>query len=49
MNENGIAGRHTLLAVTSRFWVSLIYIGYRLVGRRCFLEWDGVVWQVIED
>ena len=49
MNENGITVRHALLAALSRLLVSLVYIGYGLVGRRCFLEWNGVVWRVIDD
>ena len=49
MNENGITGRHTLLAALSRLLVSLVYISHRLIRRRCFLEWDGVVWRVIQD
>mgnify|MGYP006919233343 CR=1 FL=1 len=43
------AGRHGLSAALGRLWVLLGCLRYRLTGQRCFLEWDGVVWRVVED
>lgn len=33
----------------SRLWVALYVVRARMAGRRCFVEFDGRVWSVIED
>lgn len=43
------SGRRTLWAVMSRLRVALACVRCQILGQRCFVEWDGVVWSVVED
>jgi len=43
------AGRHILLAVRNRLALVVVMAWAKATGQRWFLEWDGVVWQVIKD